>query len=117
MKTGDLIRARREELGMSQEELAKLTGYKCRSSINKLETEGKGIPQKKLLDIAKALKVSPTYLLGLDDDKEHYLNEEAAELAQEVFDRPELRILFDASRDVSKEDILYVAQMLERLKK
>ena len=31
------IRKRREELGMSQEELAKKMGYKSRSSINKIE--------------------------------------------------------------------------------
>lgn len=117
MDIGMKIKNRREELGMSQEELARLSGYKSRSSINKLEVDGRGIPQQKLFAIAKALQVTPTYLLGIDEDKEHYLNEEAAMLAQEVFDRPELRVLFDASRDVSKEDILYVAQMLEKLKK
>jgi transcriptional regulator len=31
------IRARREELGISQEELAKRMGYRSRSSINKIE--------------------------------------------------------------------------------
>ena len=31
------IRSRREELGISQDELAKRIGYKSRSSINKIE--------------------------------------------------------------------------------
>ena len=37
MEIGDRIRKKREELGMSQEELAKKIGYRSRSSINKIE--------------------------------------------------------------------------------
>ena len=36
MEIGDRIRKKREELGMSQEELAKKIGYRSRSSINKI---------------------------------------------------------------------------------
>lgn len=42
------IRKRREELGMSQEELAKKMGYKSRSSINKIEMGENDIPQSKI---------------------------------------------------------------------
>ena len=38
------IRARREGLGISQEELAKRMGYKSRSSINKIEKGENDIP-------------------------------------------------------------------------
>lgn len=37
MTIGQRIKVRREELNMSQEELAKRIGYKSRSSINKIE--------------------------------------------------------------------------------
>lgn len=46
----------------------------------------------------------------------HYLDPEVAELAQRVYDDPDLRILFDASRDVSKEDMQYVIDLVTRLK-
>ena len=36
-KTGDLVRRRREELGLSQEDLARLLAYKHKTSINKIE--------------------------------------------------------------------------------
>ena len=36
MTIGQRIKVRREELNMSQEELAKRIGYKSRSSINKI---------------------------------------------------------------------------------
>ena len=34
---GDMIKKRREQIGMSQDELAQKVGYKSRSSINKIE--------------------------------------------------------------------------------
>lgn len=64
MDIGDRIKIRREELGMSQEELAKAIGYKSRSSINKIELDGRGLPQGKVVAIAKALHVTPAYLMG-----------------------------------------------------
>lgn len=54
----------------------------------------------------------------LDSDSQgYYFDDEAAQMAQELFERKELRVLFDASRDVSKEDIEEVASLLEKLKK
>ena len=46
------IRARREELGISQEELARRMGYKSRSSINKIEKGENDIPQSKIVAFA-----------------------------------------------------------------
>jgi len=64
MEIGDRIKARREELGISQEELAKKVGYKSRSSVNKIEIDGRGLPQGKIVAFAKALQPSPAYLMG-----------------------------------------------------
>lgn len=69
MEIGDRIRRRREALGMTQDELARAAGYKSRSSINKIEVDGRGLPQKKIVDIAKALKVTPSYLMGWEDEE------------------------------------------------
>ena len=64
MEIGDRIKLRREELGMSQEELAKKVGYKSRSSVNKIETDGRGLPQNKIVMFARALQTTPAYLMG-----------------------------------------------------
>lgn len=61
------IKRIREEKGMSQEELAKLVGFKSRSSINKIEMGVNDITQSKLVAIANALGVSPGELMGSDD--------------------------------------------------
>ena len=58
------IRARREELGISQEELAKRMGYKSRSSINKIEKGENDIPQSKIVAFAQALRTTPKALMG-----------------------------------------------------
>ena len=64
MDIGSRIKKRREYLEMSQEELAHKVGYKSRSSINKIESDGRGLPQKKILAFADALDTSPAYLMG-----------------------------------------------------
>lgn len=67
MKIGDRIRMRREQLKMSQEELAFKLGYKSRSSINKIENDASGLPQSKIVSIAKALETTPAYLMGWEE--------------------------------------------------
>lgn len=65
---GDRIKARREALGMTQEELADLLGYRGKSSVSKLES-GQGDPgQSKVLAFARALKTTPAYLMGWVED-------------------------------------------------
>lgn len=58
------IRNRREELGMSQDDLAQKMGYKSRSSINKIEMGLNDISQSKVAAFAEALDTTPAYLMG-----------------------------------------------------
>lgn len=120
MDIGDRIKRRREELGMTQDELARKAGYKSRSSINKIEIDGRGIPQPKIEALAKALKVTPAYLMGWEDAEPlqpYYLDPEAAEIANEIYNRKDLRMLFDTTRKISKEDLQFIVRMVEGLKK
>lgn len=47
--------------------------------------------------------------------KTYYINEDARELAQFLFENPEYRILFDASRKIKKDDIQFVKEMIDRM--
>ncbi|WP_097005593.1 helix-turn-helix domain-containing protein [Lacrimispora amygdalina] len=80
MDIGQIIKQRREELGMSQEELAQKAGYKSRSSINKIEVDGRGLPQSKITAIAKALKTTPAFLMGWEETENTTLGESAKEM-------------------------------------
>lgn len=69
MKIGDRIKYRREQLGMSQDELARRLGYKSRSSINKIEKDASGLPQTKIAAIANVLETTPCLYYGLGRNK------------------------------------------------
>jgi len=61
------IKARRLELGMSQEELAKKVGYSSRSMIAKIEAGSIDLYQSKIKEIASALNTTPEELMGWKD--------------------------------------------------
>lgn len=65
---GFRIRRRREELRISQDELARRTGYSGRTAISKIEKSVNGIPQDKVTMFAKALQTTELYLIGTVDD-------------------------------------------------
>ena len=64
MKIGDIIKNRREELGISQVELAKRVGYTSRSAINKIEKNVNDIPRNKIQLFADVLQINPSSLMG-----------------------------------------------------
>lgn len=76
---GDRIRQRREQIGMSQAELAALSGYKSRTSINKIELGERDIRQNKIKAIADALHTSPAYLMGWEDAPDNSKKEKPSE--------------------------------------
>lgn len=67
MTLGDRIRLRREELRMSQEELATRLGYKSRSTIAKIENGENDLTQSKIVAFAEALNTTARWLLDYDD--------------------------------------------------
>ena len=118
------IRKLRIELGMSQADLAKRTGYNDRSSIAKIERGDVDLPQSKIMLFANALNVSPGELMGNveDDDvrfighQKEYYNDETYEMAQAIFDRPDLHALMKAAMDCEPDQIQSVADVLLRFK-
>jgi len=54
----------REQLGMTQEELAHKVGYKTRSAINKIESGSRDINQSQIKLFADALQTTPAELMG-----------------------------------------------------
>ena len=66
MSLGQNIRIYRENLGMTQEDLARKLGYKDRSTIAKIESDVNDITQSKIVAIAEALGTTPAALMGWD---------------------------------------------------
>lgn len=105
----------RIEKGYTQETLAKALGI-SRSAVGMYES-GKRIPDSEDLEkFADFFNVDIDYLLGRSKQSTYYINPETAQKAQELFDNPKMRVLFDAARDSRPEDLQMAADLLYRLK-
>ncbi|MCI2049023.1 MAG: helix-turn-helix domain-containing protein [Lachnospiraceae bacterium] len=118
MTIGERIRAKRIELNMTQDELAKKMGYKYRSSVNKME-QADHLTLKIISKVAKALGCEESELMGWNDDSSqvHYIDHKAADAAQKMMKNPKLRLLFEAAADSSEEDLSTTYNMLMALKR
>lgn len=68
MSVGERIRRRREQLNMTQLQLAELVGVQ-EATISRYESgKIKELSQKRIASIAKHLKVGPAYLMDWDND-------------------------------------------------
>lgn len=66
---GERIKQRRQALDMSQDYLAKLTGYQNRATISMIENNVCDVPRKKVPIFAAALGVSADFLNGYENSK------------------------------------------------
>ena len=83
MTLGEKVKLKREELGLSQEELAEKMNYKSKTSIHKIEQDITDLPLSKVKELANVLKTTPAYLMGWEkgDKREiydFYINENLA---------------------------------------
>lgn len=63
MKLRELIKVKRMELKLSQQELALMVGYKSRSTISKIESGVNDIPRSKVKLFAEVLQIPCTELV------------------------------------------------------
>lgn len=78
------------------------------------------LPDDRLIKISEYLNLSVDYLMTGEKRVEmdgYYYNKETAEMAQQLFENKDLRVLFDAAKDASPEDLKTTHEMLMALKK
>ena len=68
MVKGERIRARREQLGMTQKELAEKLGFSNYASIWKIEKGERNLPANRIQAAAAALDTTVDYLFGITDN-------------------------------------------------
>lgn len=116
MSIGKRIKNRREALGMSQEELATKLGYKSRSSINKIELEINDVTQSKIAQIAKALRTTPAYIMGWEEEASQKKNDALADIILKARRDEDLIELMRELCDLSPEHRQSVRAFLALLK-
>ena len=77
---GKRIKIKREELGLTQEDLAKRMGYKSKSTINKIELGINDITQSTIIKFTEVLNTTPAYLMGWEEEQEYIDGAEEARL-------------------------------------
>lgn len=113
MNSVERVKAICKERGIPLSHLEKACGF-ANAYISQLK---KGtFPEDRLRKIADYLGLSPEYLATGTEPEGYYLNEATAKAAQELFENPDLRFLFDAARDSRPEDLRMAAEMLRRFK-
>lgn len=108
------LRELRKANNLGQKEVGAWIGVSD-SSIRKYESDGSRTPNPEAIKIlAKKFGVSTDYLLGFDgNSQEYYHDPMVAVIAQEMHDKPEIRVLFDATRGLKKESIEEVKRFVE----
>lgn len=81
MTIGARIKARRQELKLSQRELAAQLGYTDHTTLTRIEAGKVDLPQSRLMKIAKVLGVTPGYLIGSANEEDSQKNSQLAKLA------------------------------------
>lgn len=104
----------RKNVGLSNADVSRGTGV-ADTTISAWK-KGTYTPKAdKIQKIADYLGVPLSVLMGEDEPK-YYLNEETARIAQEIFEDPNQRILFDASRDLQPDEVLLLAEIAKKMK-
>lgn len=102
------------ERGVRAADVAKATGIPP-STFSDWK-KGKSTPkQEKLQKIADYFGVSVDYLMT-GEENTYYVDEKTAALAQEIYDRPDLRILMDAAKDCPPDSVMALIPLIQRLK-
>lgn len=130
MNVGQRIKDRREELKMSVDELAALIN-KNRATVYRYEKgDIESLPTTVLKPLAKALKTTPEYLMGWDEEKEDNLGDyeenieylsknypNLVELYNEIHANEQLVILFDKARKLEPQDLAQILKIIDTFNK
>ncbi|WP_339071876.1 helix-turn-helix transcriptional regulator [Fusobacterium animalis] len=128
MTLGDRVKQKRENMGLSQEELADKMGYKSKTSIHKIEQGITDLPLSKVEELAKVLNVTTSYLMGWESKKEEKENDVFSQLTDEElaklekFKNMSTVMFMNEGNDISDKDketlaIAYAEVLISQRKK
>lgn len=126
LKLYENIRRHRKEAGMTQDELARLTGYTDRSSIAKIEKGLVDLTQTKIAQFAQVFGVSAGELMGWEQEPEGtadivaqvLLNPGTLAMVEDFLQLPEsdqyaVRLMVASLREKQKKTDASVSRMVE----
>lgn len=112
MDLGTKVKILRKSLGMTQNDLAKMCGYKSLTTINKIELGINSVPLNTVEKLAKALQTTPSYLMGWENDENKSAGTEPSHTLPTLSEEDEdmLNTYLELSDD-SKRAVRYTVNM------
>ncbi len=121
MNIGRRIKSVLKEKNLNVRQLSAKTGIPATTIYSIISRERDSVNTDLLTKIADGLGISWVELVATPVDefiKEvHKRDDEISAYAEELHKNPELRMLFDAGKGATKEDLQLAAEMLKRMKK
>lgn len=112
---GKRIMERRQQLGLTQEELAFRMGYKTKSAINKIELGINDVSQSKVVKFAEALNTSIAYLMDWEQVQKN--NDAIVGIVKRLRTDNDFLSLVESLQDLDGDQIRSVQQILIAFKK
>lgn len=124
---GERVLLCRRDMNLNQTELGRRSGV-SRAHISRIENgQVNGVTTDVLLALARALQTNAAYLLGLSDDAvtmddggegDHIVAESTVTYEAETpDDRRLIESLLEVVRELSRDDLLFLLMMAEKLRK
>lgn len=108
------LKEARKKANLTQAEVGEKMGV-SQNTYSYWENGKVRIDNQALIDLANLFNVTTDYLLGRDETS-YYADKETDDYAEQIHKNPNLRILFDATKDLNKNDIDTVLRIVEGLK-
>ena len=114
MSFAERLKELRKIKGLYQGDIARILGV-TRQAVSQYE-RGEREPSYEMLEkLADYFNVDMNYLLGKEEHSTYFIDPEIAEIADFLHKHPEHKTLFEASKKLTKEDIRFVLDMIERM--
>ncbi len=111
---GARLKELRNSRGLTQEEVGKVIGVQ-KAAIQKYEKgDVKNLKRSAIEKLSKFYNVPASYIMCLDE-KETKEQKEVSEILEIFKNRPELTMLFNLTKDATKEDIMKAAKIIETI--
>lgn len=110
MTIGQRIKARRQELKLTQRELAARLGYTDHTTLTRIEADKVDLPQSRIEKIAEVLGVSIGHLMGWDQKPE-----DLGALAATVLRDPTMLKIVQSCVLLDEDDLTTVATLVVSL--
>ena len=124
MTKGERIKELRQSIGLSQVDLANKIGV-SKQTLYKYENDiVTNIPSDKIEQLSFILQTTPEYIMGWTENDDvpntglnaEYYDGETLEMAQALYDDPNLRALMKAAMSINKDSITSLTQLLYNMK-